>query len=51
MIRGSNYSPFYQVMPEIRLQGKWLEDLGFYVGEKLQVECKDEKIIISKIEE
>ena len=34
--------------PMIRLQGKWLRDLGFRVGDKVVVETTDNKIVITK---
>ena len=50
LIRGNEKHNFYKVTPEIRLQGKWLEDLGFQPNEHVQVECKQGQLIITKIE-
>lgn len=35
---------------QIRLQGKWLEELGFNIGDGLKIDCKEGKIIISRDE-
>ena len=32
---------------QIRLQGKWLEELGFNIGDGLKIDCKEGQIIIS----
>jgi len=37
------------VVPEIRLEGKWLEELGFNVGEEVQIEMKRNKLIITPV--
>lgn len=34
-------------VPEIRLIGKWLEELGFEQGKKVTVEQKKDKLIIT----
>jgi len=36
----------YQAVPTIRLQGKWLEQLGFSVGQEIDVQCEQEYLII-----
>lgn len=41
---GKDYAP----VPEIRLKGKWLENLGFSIGDTIQADCKNEQIIIRK---
>lgn len=33
--------------PQLRLQGKWLEELGFQIGEPVLVKCEDGKLIIT----
>jgi toxic protein SymE len=38
----------YSVYPEIRLAGKWLQDLGFSCGEDVVVRFEEDKIIIEK---
>ena len=34
-------------VPEIRMSGQWLKDLGFDTGKKLQITCEPEKLIIA----
>ena len=36
----------YQATPTIMLKGKWLEELGFEIGDYISVICEDGKIII-----
>lgn len=36
-------------VPAIRLEGKWLEDLGFQQGERVQIEQRKNKLIITVI--
>ncbi len=38
----------YNPVPFIRLQGKWLVELGFDIGDKIVVECQDERLVITK---
>lgn len=35
--------------PEIRLSGKWLEELGYKVGDSIRVTIRKQKISISKV--
>lgn len=37
----------YVLFPEIRLCGKWLQDLGFESGNYVTVECKNNEIRIT----
>ena len=39
----------YQIVPELRLCGLWLEQSGFKVGEQVQITVKDQEIIIKPI--
>lgn len=39
----------YTTVPQIRLQGLWLEQLGFEPGMELKVECEEGKIVVRKI--
>ena len=39
-----NYNPVAQ----IRLQGKWLEELGFVPGTPIEIKCDDGKLIIER---
>lgn len=34
--------------PQIILQGKWLEDLGYQVGDRIEVNIIKNKIVIKK---
>jgi len=44
--KGSGYH--YSSIPQIVLQGKWLESMGFSIGGRVTVSCQDGKIIIEK---
>lgn len=37
--------------PQLRIQGLWLKDLGFNIGDSVQVKCEDGKLIISRDKE
>lgn len=37
----------YTQFPRISIAGNWLEELGFHIGDKLQVECGDGCLKIS----
>ena len=37
----------YQATPTIMLKGKWLEELGFEIGDYIIVSCEDGRIIIT----
>lgn len=41
----------YQAIPQIRLQGKWLEDLGFSKGTPINIKCQDGRLIITSKDE
>lgn len=36
---------------QIRLSGAWLEELGFQVGDKINVACEGGKLVITKANE
>lgn len=38
----------YTSIPLIRLQGKWLDSLGFSIGDQITVTCNENKIMIMK---
>ncbi len=38
-------------VPEIRLEGRWLEKLGFTVGEQVQIEQQHNKLTITLYKE
>lgn len=45
---GSYYRPTsYTSYPKIQMEGKWLEALGFHVGDRLQVEYEEGSIRIT----
>lgn len=35
------------IVPEIRLQGKWLKEYGFNHGQSVMIVCEEEQIIIT----
>ena len=35
-------------IPKIQLQGKWLSDIGYSVGDYIKVESEGDRLIISK---
>ncbi len=37
----------YITVPEIRLEGKWLNDLGFVEGRQVQIKLRKNKLIIT----
>lgn len=41
----SNYGN--KMAPMLRLQGQWLEEFGFQIGEPILVKCEDGKLIIT----
>lgn len=41
----------YTTVPQIRLQGLWLEkDCGFEPGTTIKVECEDGRLVITRFE-
>lgn len=38
----------YDPISRISLQGQWLEELGFSIGDKLTIICRQDEIVISK---
>lgn len=38
----------YSEVPKIQMEGKWLEAIGFSVGDKIHVDYDDGKILIRK---
>ena len=41
-------SEYKEQIPRIVLQGKWLKELGFEVGQHVIVSLSSEKIVVSK---
>lgn len=38
----------YAAIPQIILQGKWLKQAGFEIGDRIKVDCLENEIIIKK---
>lgn len=36
-------------IPQIRLQGKWLQECGFEAGNQVHIQCERDKLIITKV--
>ena len=34
--------------PRISLQGQWLEELGFSIGDRLTIVCRQDELVIAK---
>ncbi|WP_080664455.1 SymE family type I addiction module toxin [Enterocloster clostridioformis] len=41
----------YKSVPKIILSGQWLEAIGFSIGNQIEVEYSDDKIIVTKVTE
>ena len=41
----------YKPVAQIRLQGKWLEEIGFVPGTPIEVKCEDGRMVITAITE
>ena len=37
----------YKTVPAITLKGKWLEELGFHLGDYVHVKCENGQLIIT----
>jgi len=37
----------YKPVPQIKLQGRWLEELGFAIGTPLDIKCEDGRLVIT----
>ena len=47
-LKVSSFSGYgYKTAPMLRIQGLWLEELGFNVGEPILVKCEEGKLIIT----
>lgn len=40
---------FNQTVPQIRFEGQWLNALGFSAGDKIQLDCEENRITITKL--
>ena len=38
----------YDTFPRIMLQGKWLQNLGFEVGQKINIKISENTLVIEK---
>lgn len=38
-------------IPQIRFEGQWLKALGFLAGDRIQLDCEENRIIITKLPE
>lgn len=41
----------YKPPPTITLKGQWLQELGFKMGDKVLVKCKDGRLTLTKADE
>lgn len=41
---------FKEALPQILLQGKWLERAGYNAGDKITVDCQQGRLVITKDE-
>lgn len=47
-LKVSSFSGYgYKSAPMLRIQGLWLEELGFNIGDPILVKCEDGKLIIT----
>ena len=46
---GSGYGSRYTYHPKIQMEGKWLEELGFHIGDSLQIEYEEGSIRITPV--
>lgn len=44
---GSGFYSRYKNYPKIQMEGKWLEELGFHIGDSLKVEYEEGSIRIT----
>ena len=44
------YSNHYSTYPKIQMEGKWLLELGFSIGDKIQGEFEEDSIRISRVQ-
>lgn len=35
--------------PRVRLQGRWLEDCGFEIGDTVKVTAKEDRVVVEKV--
>ena len=39
----------YQTIPQIKFEGQWLNALGFSAGNKVRLDCEENRITITKL--
>ncbi len=39
----------FQTIPQIRFEGQWLKALGFSEGDKIKLDCEENRITITKL--
>lgn len=49
-IYGFNRSSDHKEVPQLRLSGVWIEQLGFKVGERVKIITRDRLLIIEPVE-
>ena len=47
-VYGATKGAHFQSKPQIRLQGDWLKETGFSIGDNIQVICKKNRLVITK---
>ena len=49
------YSKFNRIGREyrsqIRLEGSWLQNAGFYIGDQISIFCEDNRLIIERVDD
>lgn len=45
------YRNAYKTVPQIKLTGQWLEELGFTPGTEMRIECSGGKLVITRADE
>ena len=50
-VYGTTKGSHFQRTPQIRLQGDWLKESGFSIGDNIQVVCKKNRLVITKVME
>ena len=48
-VYGATKGTNFQSIPQIRLQGNWLKETGFSIGDNIQIVCQKDKLTITKV--
>ncbi len=51
VVKSNPWGSSYKTVPQIRLQGLWLEELGFEPGLLMNVQCSGGKLVITRADE